>query len=171
VWIGVLVSWATGIAAADAQQTAQTNDVFQNPESLVRGLYAAVTFDAGSTPDWDFVREFFAPEAVIVARNTPTTMELMNVDAFVAWFVGDVEKFRMKERGFEETVKKFQLTVYGDIAHAFVVYHARLKTPVDSPGNLGLDSFALMKKDGRWWIVSITNDVVTAQRPLPEELR
>jgi hypothetical protein len=57
------------------------------------------------------------------------------------------------------------------MAHCFVVYKARLKTPEDSPGQLGLDSWGLMKKDGRWWIVSVSNDVVTPQRPLPEELR
>jgi len=44
LWIGVLVGWAAGVAGADAQETAQSNDVFESPESLVRGLYAAVSF-------------------------------------------------------------------------------------------------------------------------------
>lgn len=146
-------------------------EVFSSPESLARGLYAAVTFDPGEPPDWSYVRSFFLPEAVIGVRKTRTTMEVMNVDAFVKWFEDDVKKFKMEERGFEETVEKLKLTVFGDIAQCFVVYKARLKTPADSPGQIGLDCFALMKKDERWWVVSIINDIVTPDRPLPEDLR
>jgi hypothetical protein len=151
--------------------TAVEEDVFMDPESLVRGLYAAVTFDVGSDPDWDYVRKFFTPEAVIAVRMTRTSMAILNVEEFVKWFDDDFKKHNMKERGFEETIENLKLTVFGDMAHCFIVYKARLKTPENSPGQLGLDSWGLIKKDGRWWIVSVTNDVVTPQRPLPEELR
>jgi hypothetical protein len=116
-------------------------EVFSDPESLARGLYAAVTFDPGHTPDWGYVRKFFLPEAVIGVRKTRTAMEVMNVDAFIEWFEDDVKKFKMEERGFEESVQKLKLTVFGDIAQCFVVYKARLKTPADAPGQLGLDGF------------------------------
>jgi hypothetical protein len=152
-------------------QSAAGEEVFASPETLVRGLYAAVTFGPGSTPDWDHVRSFFIPEAVFGVRKTRTSMEVLNVDAFVDWFISDIKKFKMDELGFEETVQKLKLTEYGNIAQCFVVYRARLKTPADSPGQLGLDSFSLMKKDGRWWIVSVANDIISPQNPLPEELR
>jgi len=151
--------------------TAIEEDVFADPESLVRGLYTAVTFDPGNVPDWDYVRKFFIPQATIAARKTRTSMAILNVEEFVKWFDDDVKKYKMEERGFEETIEKIKLTVFGDMAHCFVVYKARFKTPADSPGQLGLDSWGLMKKDGRWWIVSVSNDVATPQRPLPEELR
>jgi hypothetical protein len=159
---------APGISGGEA---ASAEEVFSNPESLARGLYAAVTFDPGNSPDWDFVRRFFLPESVIGVRKTRTTMEVLDVDAFVQWFEEDLKKFKMVEKGFEETVEKLKLTVFGDIAQCFVVYRARLKTPAEAPGQLGLDSFALIKKDGRWWVVSITNDIVTPDRALPEDLR
>jgi hypothetical protein len=146
-------------------------DVFMDPESLVRGLYAAVTFDPGNVPDWDYVRNFFAPEAVFAVRMTRTSMAILNVEEFVNWFDDDVKKHKMEERGFEELIEKMKLTVFGDMAHCFVVYKARFKTPQNLPGQLGLDSWGLMKDNGRWWIVSVTNDIVTPQRPLPEELR
>ncbi len=151
--------------------TAAEEDVFMDPENLVRGLYAAVTFDPGNVPDWDYVRKFFNPEAVIAVRKTRTSMAVLNVEEFVKWFDDDVKKHKMNERGFEESIEKMKMTVFGDMAHCFVIYKARFKTPENSPGQLGLDSWGLMKKDGRWWIVSVTNDVVTPQRPLPEELR
>ena len=130
-----------------------------------------MSFDPGPGPDWGFVKTFFLPQAVVVARKSRTSMGVMTVQEFVDWFADDVEKFKMKERGFEETVQKLKLTVLGDMAHAFVVYKARMRTPADAPGQLGLDSWELMRKDGRWWIVAVTNDIPTPQRPLPEELR
>ncbi len=166
--IFVLVVFTLSVAEGG---TAAEEDVFMDPESLVRELYAAVTFDAGSIPDWDYVSKFFTPEAVIAVRMTRTSMAILNVEEFVKWFDDDVKKYKMEERGFEETIEKLKLTTFGDMAHCFVVYKARFKTPENSPGQLGLDSWGLMKKDGRWWIVSVTNDVVTPQRPLPEELR
>ncbi len=159
------------VPPAGGQAKAEAGDVFKDPERLVRGLYAAVSFDPGPAPDWEFVKTFFLPQAVIVVRKTRTSMAVMNVQEFVDWFADDVEKFKMKERGFEETVQKLKLTVLGDIAQAFVVYKARLKTPADAPGQVGLDSWALMKKDGRWWIAAVTNEIPTPERPLPEELR
>ncbi len=152
-------------------QNAAAEEVFASPESLVRGIYAAVTFGPDSTPDWDYVRSFFIPEAVFGVRKTRTSMEVLTVDGFVDWFISDIKKFKMDELGFEETVQKLKLTVYGNIAQCFVVYRARLKTPPDLLGQFGLDSFSLMKKDGRWWVVSIANDIVSPQNPLPEELR
>ena len=146
-------------------------EVFSDPEKLIRGLYAAVTFEPGTIPDWDYVRSFFISEAVFGVRQSRTSMAVLNLDGFVAWWESDIAKHKMKERGFQETVEKLKKTVYGNIAQVFVVYKARFMTPKDAPGQLGLDSFSLMKKDGRWFVVSIANDVITPNNPLPEELR
>jgi hypothetical protein len=137
----------------------------------VRGLYDAVSWDPGASADWDYVRQFFLPDAVFCMRKTRTSMEVMSLDEFIQWFEDDVERMNMTERGFEETVEHLELTEFGEMGHAFVVYRARFKTPADLPGQLGLDSFGLMRLDGRWWIASITNEVVTPNEPLPERLR
>ena len=167
------------LAAAPAAGQQSTGDqqvagdpVFSDPETLIRGLYAAVTFPPGTTdPDWERVRSFFLPEAVFCMRLSPTTMGILNLTGFVDWFDSDFRRLRMAERGFEETIQTLKLTRYGSMAHCFVVYRARFSTPADLPGQYGLDSFGLVEKDGRWWIASITNDVVTPDRPLPEGLR
>ena len=167
---GLLLILAISASGFAFQENPAEGDIFMDPESLVRGLYAAVTFDPNTMADWDYVKKFFLPEAVFAMRKTTTSMVVIDVAAFVEWFVSDVEKYKMKDRGFEETVENLKLTVFGDMAHCFVVYKARFMTPADTPGQIGLDSFGLMKKDGRWWIVSVTNDVVTSERPLPKEL-
>jgi hypothetical protein len=154
-----------------ANQKSGGEDVFLNPESLVRGLYASVTFEPGTLPDWDYVRSFFIPEAVFGVRKSRTLMDVLDLDGFVDWWLEDIEKHNLKERGLEETIEKLKMTTYGNIAHCYVVYKVRILTPDDAPGQLGLDSFSLMKKAGRWWIVSIANDVITPQNPLPDFLR
>lgn len=168
---GLLFVGAFLVPGWNAGQTASGEDAFSSPESLVRGLYAAVSFGPGKPADWGYVRKFFLPETVIVVRKTRTTMEVQNLDMFIRWFEDDAKKFRMDEKGFEETIEKLKLTVFGDTAHCFVVYKARLKTPPDLPGQYGLDSWSLVKKDGRWWVAAITNDIVSPDRPLPEEWR
>jgi len=169
--LGLAVFMAFSASGFAPQMVGSEQEVFSDPESLVRGLYAAVSFGPCKPADWGYVRKFFLPEAVIVVRKTRTTMEVQNLDMFIRWFEDDAKKFNMDEKGFEETIEKLKLTVFGDTAQCFVVYKARLKTPPDLPGQYGLDSWSLVKKDGRWWVASITNDVVTPQRPLPEDLR
>ena len=81
-------------------------DIFTDPESLVRGLYASVTFEPGTLPDWDYVRKFFIPAAVFGVRQTRASMAVLDLDGFIAWWEADIEKHRMKERGFKESVEK-----------------------------------------------------------------
>ena len=168
VWIALFLPVSV---ISMANEKTDNDDVFMNPESLVRGLYASVTFEPSTTPDWDYVRSFFIPEAVFGVRKSRTLMDVLDLGEFVDWWLEDIEKYKIKARGFKETVEKMKMTVYGNIAHCFVLYKARFMTPADAPAQLGLDSFGLMKKDGRWWVVSITNDVITPQNPLPESLR
>jgi hypothetical protein len=146
-------------------------DIFTDPEKLVRGLYASVTFEPGTLPNWENVGKFFIPEVVFAVRQTRASMSVLDWDDFVAWWESDIERHKMKERGFVESVENLKMTLYGNIAQVFVVYKARFMTPENQPGQLGLDSFTLMKKDGRWWIVSLANDVINPEIPLPEDLR
>jgi hypothetical protein len=159
----------TALAVGAQRLSAQADD-FTDPESLLRGLYDAVSWAPGDSADWDHVRQFFLPQAVFCMRRTPMSMEVMSLDEFIAWFIDDVERMNMKERGFRETVERLELTLFGNTAHGFVVYQARFATPPDMPGQYGLDSFGMVNMNGRWWIASITNEVVTPSRPLPEGL-
>ena len=168
--LGISMFLAVSLTST-AIEKSENKDIFLEPESLVRRLYTAVTFEPGTLPDWDYVRSFFIPEAVFGVRKTRTSMEVLDLDGFVDWWLEDIEKHNLKERGLEESIEKMKMSEYGNIAHCFVVYKVRILTPADAPGQLGLDSFSLMKKDERWWIVSITNDVITPQNPLPEILR
>ena len=42
---------------------------------------------------------------------------------------------------------------------------------IGRPPQQGVDSWLLIRRDGRWWIAAATNEVVTPDRPIPPELR
>ncbi len=81
-----------------------------------------------------------------------------------------VENSPAGANGFTETVIHMEPMVFGDMAHVLVLYEAQI-TGSPRPPQRGVDSFSLIKKDGRWWIVAITNELPTPERPLPEALR
>jgi hypothetical protein len=56
------------------------------------------------------------------------------------------------------------------IAHVLILYDAQIYG-ITIPPQQGLDSWQLIKKDNRWWIVSITNELISDKVPIPEDLK
>jgi hypothetical protein len=139
-------------------------------EQAVAALYASVTMAPGTSPDWDSVRTMFIPEAIIVMRTSRETMSVFDLDAWIQDFKDAIVKWEMNRRGFEERLLKTDILVFGDIAHCFAVYRASFLSGENLPSNIGLDSIELVRRDGRWLIVSITNEVELPGRTLPEHL-
>jgi hypothetical protein len=150
-------------------QSSRESGIYQNPDSLVTALYRAVTFEPGTTPDWAYVRSMFHKDAQVVLRVTRDSTAIMSVDGFVQDFVDFIARAKADKSGFQERVLKMRPLVFGNVADVLVLYEASLPGSPRGPQK-GVDSFHLVKKDGRWWMVSIVNDVVTKDRPVPKEL-
>ncbi|MEN8117670.1 MAG: hypothetical protein ABFS16_11865 [Bacteroidota bacterium] len=88
----------------------------KSAENLVERLYNLVTFDKGTTPDWNKVKSLFLDEAVIVLKTSRTENKIFNLDGFVGDFVKFIEESNVKQTGFSETIIKKQGKVFGDIA-------------------------------------------------------
>lgn len=169
-WLGsILFAGVIGIAGtpAFAQDTAPAEE---SAEALVRGLYEAVTFEAGTTPDWDHVRMMFLDRATVVLRTSRTATTVFDVAGFVGDFVNFIERANVRETGFTERVVRTHVTEIGDIAHVLVLYEASIPGS-GRPPQQGVDSFQLIRKDGRWLIVSVVNEIPGPNRPIPPELR
>lgn len=143
---------------------------FDTATGLVAALYDEVTFPPGSTPDWDRVRSMFLDRATIVLRTGREETTVFTVDGFVQDFVDFIERANVVETGFRETILRSESLVFGDIAHLLVLYEAHIPGS-DRPPLRGVDSFQLVRKSGRWWIVSVTNELPNPDRPLPPALR
>jgi hypothetical protein len=166
---GVVLACSYGAAPLHAQAPAGQNAV-ETAEGVVTEIYDLVSFEAGGSPDWDKVRALFIPEAVIVLRTSRDASTVFTVEGFVDDFVRFVEQTPAREMGFTEKILSMKSMVFGDMAHVLVLYEAHITGSARAPTQ-GVDSFSLIKKDGSWRIVAIANELPSADRPIPSELR
>ncbi len=165
-------------AAVSAQQSnsspgpPQTEDQsVQSPEGVVRELYSAVCVTpGGKLPNWEKVRGLFYKDAAIFVRTSRSETATFSVQGFIDDFVAFNERARVQERGYTEKVVRLKPLVFQNIAHVLVLYEASI-TNSPRPPQKGVDSFQLIKKDGRWWILSVANDVPDEGAALPKELQ
>ncbi len=81
-----------------------------------------------------------------------------------------IERADARKTGFTERIVRMRPMIFRDIAHVLVLYEASIPGS-GRPPQRGVDSFELIRRDGRWWIVSITNDLPTPDQPVPLDLR
>lgn len=160
---------ATALLLASAA-AAQDDPAAATAEGLVRALYDRVSSEPGSVPDWAQVRSAFLPQAIVVLRTSRDSTSVFTVDGFVQDFVDFIERANVRQTGFRERVLKTQTLLFGDIAHVLVLYEAHITGSPRAPQR-GVDSFQLIRRDGRWWIVSLANEIPTAERPIPPGLQ
>ncbi len=158
-----LIAFRPGVIRAQAGPHA-------TPEGLVRHLYDVVTFPAGPDQlDYEALQAAFIPDAVIVLRTSRTASTVMSVDDFLADWRRFIAEYGIEETGFKEEITGLVPLVFGDIAHVLVLYESSI------PGRMqpreGVDSFHLIRQDGRWWIAGILNEIPTPDRPVPAVLR
>ena len=170
-FLSVATVLAVSVSATllQAQATSAPGGV-ETPEDVVAGIYDMVSFEAGDTPDWDEVRSMFIPEAIVVLRTSREATTVFSLEGFVGDFVNFVENLPAGDSGFTEKVVRMESMVFGDMAQVLVLYEAQITGSPRGPQQ-GVDNFSLIKKDGRWLIVSITNEIPTADRPIPEVLQ
>jgi len=167
--VAAIVAVGAGATLLDAQATSAPGAP-ESAEDVVASIYDMVSFEAGHAPDWDKVRSMFILEAIVVLRTSREASTVFSLEGFVADFVNFIENSPAGEVGFTEKVVRMKSMVFGDMAHVLVLYEAQI-TGSSRPPQQGVDSFSLIKKDGSWLIVSITNEIPTADRPVPDVLQ
>jgi hypothetical protein len=161
------ISLLVGVQAR--AQEASPDNALTTAEGVVEELYDLVTFDPGTSPDWDRARTLFLPEAVVVLRTGRESTSQLTVEGWVADFEYFIEERNVVETGFIEAIVKTVPWVFKDVAHILVLYEAGF--PNDERRQYGIDAVSLVKKEGRWWIAGILNEIPDRDNPIPAELR
>lgn len=158
------------LSLASFSQEVDKDHTVQGPEDVIRHLFDLVTFGPGERPDLEKVRSLFIEEAVIVLRTSREGNTTFDVDGFVADWESFIATQAVKDNGFEEKIIRLKPMVLGDMAQMLVLYEAQIPGSARGPQQ-GVDNFLLIKRDGKWWIAAVTNEIPGPERPLPPELR
>jgi hypothetical protein len=129
-------------------------------DAIMRAVYDVISGPAGQKRDWNRMRSLFTANARMMPKGSRGLMS------------GGVEDYisssgpMLEERGFIEREIARRTEQYGDIAHVFSTYEARQSE--GGPVILrGINSFQLVRHEGRWWVVSIMWQAESPQTPLP----
>lgn len=129
-------------------------EILASPERMVEECYRLISFAAGSAPHWARFRELFSPKAVLALRVFPEdeAVTIMTMEEYM------VHQMRagMVEHGYTETIIDQRWSVFSDIAEAHVDFEMTFGAAPPVPA---LDIFQLVRRQGRWWIVSIVSDI------------
>jgi hypothetical protein len=162
-FLTTLLASSVAPAAADS-----FSEAARTPEGLIRALYDMVSFDAGPEPDWEMFRDVFLEDAIIVfSPRGSRPMRPMSVDGFIKdWqeFFRDAE---LTDKGFYETIAALEVTEFGGLAHAFVIFEPRIGKEPPARQIRGLDSVELAWDGERWWVAAITTDFESADQTIP----
>ena len=162
-----LAAFALVVAAPAAAQTAQPAAAALSRQAEVRAIglaidavYAVISGPPGQKRDWARMRTLFTPEARLTAIGAKGPVG------------GTVEDYIAKsgplltKSGFTERELARRVEIYGNLAHAWSSYEGT----GDKIRVRGINSFQLVKRDGRWLVQSILWQAENAATPLPADM-
>lgn len=139
----------------------------KTPEGVAALMLEFISCEIGEEKDWEEYRKLFLPNAqkISINRKAPPNRQIR---------VLTLEEFVRRGReiyprdGFEETVIGLKVNEFNGIANVFQSFYCKnLKGTYEARG---VNSFQLVKAEGRWWIASTSFTNETEDLPLPDEL-
>ena len=134
-----------------------TDDIEANtPTSVVEAFYTALSFPAGSKPNYEAISALFHPQSVIVppASDTGGAIKALNVSDFLNLYKPQLEEFR--EGGFLENEIFKSEAEFGNVAQYLSGYQLELGGTIHA--FRGINLFNLVREHGKWWIISLVWD-------------
>jgi len=131
-------------------------------DAAIRGVYAVISGPPGQKRDFDKMRSLFAPGATLKAIGRKGLRGGSLED-----YIGRNSAILEKE-GFTERELGRRVELWGGLATAWSAYDGR--TANGSFHERGINSFQLVKIDGRWLVASILWQEETPGNPLPANL-
>jgi hypothetical protein len=128
----------------------------------ISGVYEVISGPAGQKRDFDRMRLLFAPNATLKAIG-PKGLRGGSLEDYISRNAEVLER-----EGFTERELGRRVEIWGDLATAWSSYDGR--TATGSFHERGINSFQLVKVDGKWLVASILWQEETPARPLPRDM-
>ena len=172
-WSLLVLVLLPGAVRAQASAPAANPADVASPDAIVRATYETVSRAPGKPFQWDRFRSLFLPGARLIPNTEQTggTFTTHTVDSFVTWIDDSWKRVGIgspNDRGFAESHVAGITEQYGDIAHVLSTYEKHIWGETQVRGR-GINSFQMVKKEGRWWITSLIWDEETGAGPVPEK--
>ena len=135
-------------------------------DGLIAALYDVISGPPGQARDWNRMRSLFVPGARMMPVGGKSKdaigIRLLTVNDYVA-SSGPL----LLEKGFHERELARKTEQFGNIAHVFSTYEAKIEK--DNVTLRGINTLQLMNDGKRWWIVSLMWQAESPDLPLPKE--
>ena len=153
---------AIAIAAAVATTQPSKADL-AGIDAAIRGVYDVISGPPGQKRDFDKMRSMFATGATLKAIG-PKGLRGGTLEDYISR-----NKDVLEKEGFSERELGRRVEVWGGLATAWSAYDGR--TASGSFHERGINSFQLVKVDGKWLVASILWQEATPDNPLPADRR
>jgi len=131
-------------------------------DAAISSVYGVISGPPGQKRDFDRMRSMFAPGATMKAIG-PKGLRGGSVEDYISRNSAILEK-----EGFSERELGRRVEVWGGLATAWSAYDGR--TANGSFHERGINSFQLVKIDGKWLVASILWQEETPENRLPANL-
>jgi hypothetical protein len=131
-------------------------------DAAIHGVYEVISGPPGQKRDFDRMRSLFAPGATLKAIG-PKGLRGGSLEDYISR-----NKEVLEKEGFTERELGRRVELWGGLATAWSAYDGR--TANGSFHERGINSFQLVKVDGKWLVASILWQEETPANPLPANL-
>lgn len=168
------IAWILAAMCVSGSAVAETKPDLTTVKGVMIELYASLDRPPGKQFAWDRFRALMLPGAIIVPQPLMMKGEtrIMTVDDFIAW-IDSSWAARIGTPGdpgiFEEQTNVV-VEQYGDVALAFSTYEKSFYEPSKFVGR-GINAVQLVRRNDRWYVLSITWDEETTAGPVSARYR
>ncbi len=131
---------------------------------VVKDAYAFISFEKGTTLDYEALRAIFTADATLY-NFRGDSLAFSNIDDFIAGFKVSIDGGKMI--AFNEVELGGKTEYFGKIGHRISAY-ASYFDGANEIGEKGVNSFQVLKVNGKWLINSIIWDVEKNGQSIPE---
>lgn len=142
-------------------------------DAILAALYASVSHDSATEPNWARMRDIFLPVGMLVPPKNPKSdmFTVLDVDGFEQRVHESIAAAKQKgdpTSFFEREIAR-KLDCFGNVCQAFSTYESRRAPTDDKPFVRGINSIQMVNDGHRWWIASVVWDTERADSPIPAQ--